>query len=82
MSPAPQLQPLLVLLTKRREIIADHAWRDRDADAHLAALKEVSEAIASEHRRLRPELPPRLAHYLQQCSYDKAAAWITDGIES
>lgn len=82
-SPTPDavLRPLLDLLTKRRGVIADHAWRDRDADSHLAALREVSEAIAAEHLRLRPQLPPRLAHYLQQCSYDKAAAWITSGTE-
>jgi hypothetical protein len=70
---------LLSLLEKRRTVIADHAARDRDASAHLAALQEVSEALMAEHQRLRPQLPPRLQHYLSQCSYDKATAWILSG---
>lgn len=64
------------LLQKRREIIADYEWRDRDAGAHLDALREVSEAITAAHARLRAGLPPRLQHFLTQCSYDKALAWI------
>ena len=79
MSPDPALLPLKNLLDQRRAIIADHAWRDRDAPAHLAALQAISEALTAEHHRLRPTLPPRLQHYLTQCSYDKAATWITLG---
>lgn len=79
MPPDPSLLPLLSLLQQRRAVIGDHAWRDHDAAAHLAALQQVSEAIAAEHQRLRPGLPPRLQHYLTQCSYDKAAAWIQSG---
>jgi hypothetical protein len=29
------------LLRERRRVIADHDWRDRDADGHLTALREV-----------------------------------------
>ena len=79
MSADPHLASLLSLLEKRRAVIADHVWRDRDAAAHLTALQEVSEALVAEHQRLRPQLPPRLQHYLTQCSYDKAAAWIASG---
>ncbi len=79
MSPDPAFLPLLELLRQRRAVIADHAWRDRDAGAHLTALKEVSEALVAEHQKLRPQLPGRLQHYLTQCSYDKAAAWIESG---
>ena len=79
MSSNPQFAALLSLLEKRRAVIADHAWRDRDSAAHLAALQEVSGALVAEHQRLRPQLPPRLQHYLTQCSYDKAAAWIASG---
>ncbi len=73
------LLPLLELLDRRRAVIADHAWRDRDAPAHLAALQEVSEAIVATHQDHGRTLPPRLQHYLTQCSYDKAAAWIRSG---
>lgn len=79
MSTDPSFTPLLALLEKRRAVIADHAWRDRDAAAHLAALQQVSGSLIAEHQRLRPQLPPRLQHYLTQCSYDKAAAWIVSG---
>ena len=79
MSPDPLFTNLLSMLQKRRAVIADHAWRDRDASSHLTALQQVSEALMAEHQRLRPQLPPRLQHYLTQCSYDKAAAWIESG---
>jgi hypothetical protein len=73
------LLPLLELLDKRRAVIADHAWRDRDAASHLSALQKVSEAIMAAHLEMGRTLPPRLQHYLTQCSYDKAAAWIRSG---
>ena len=75
---SPDYQTLLDLLENRRTTIADHAWRDRDGAAHLAALQAVSEAIEAEHARLRPQLHPRLAHFLGQCSYDKAADYLRD----
>lgn len=82
MSPRALFAPLLALLQKRRAVIADYEWRDRDAAAHLTALQEASEAITAEHLRLQGQLPPRLQHYLTQCSYDKAASWIgSDGQE-
>lgn len=76
MSVDVQYAELEFLLIKRRGIIADHSWRDRDAEGHLDALRGVSETITAEHARLRAGLPPRLQHYLTQCSYDKALAWI------
>lgn len=79
MSLNPLFNPLLLLLENRRAVIADHAWRDRDAANHLAALQQISEALMAEHQRMRPQLPARLQHYLTQCSYDKAAAWIQSG---
>jgi len=79
MAADPTYLPLLDLLQHRSAVIADHAWRDRDAEAHLAALREVSEALVAEHQRLGTTLPPRLKHYLTQCSYAKAAAWIESG---
>lgn len=64
------------LLQRRLEIIADHAFRDRDPAAHLEALKAVSEALSAEHQRLRPELPARLNHFLTQASFSKALEYL------
>ncbi len=83
MTPDPALLPLLTLLEKRRALIADHAWRDRAPDEHLDGLRQVSEAITAWlPAHPAAAIPPRLRHYLTQCSYDKAAAWIRDGGES
>jgi hypothetical protein len=73
------LQQLAALLRRRVEIIADHAWRDTDSDAHLEALKSVSIEIGAIHRALSGRLPGRLEHFLGQCSFDKALAYIEDG---
>lgn len=65
---------LFQLLRRRVEIIADHAWRDRDAVGHLAALQSVSEAIstwAAEHGK---EVDAKMRHYLANASYQKALA--------
>lgn len=70
------LDTLAELLQKRLTVIADSELRAKDPEAHLAALREVSEAIEAEHRRLRPQLDGRLRHFLQQASYQKALEWI------
>ena len=64
------------LLQRRLVLIADHAFRDRDAAAHLAALENVSEEIVAEHQRLRAQLPPRLNHFLTQASFSKALEYL------
>lgn len=74
--PTPALESLRALLQERVNIIADHAFRDRDAAAHLAALQRVSMAIENEHERLKASLPARLNHFLTQASYQKALAFI------
>lgn len=66
------LAELETSLRDRRRVIADHEWRDRDAAGHLAALKEVSEKIAELSGRLGAGAPPRLRHFLDNCSFDKA----------
>lgn len=68
--------PLRTLLQRRLDLIADHAFRDRDAAAHLEALKNVSEEIMAEHARLRPQLPARLNHFLTQASFSKALEYL------
>ncbi|MDB6077999.1 MAG: hypothetical protein JWO82_1746 [Akkermansiaceae bacterium] len=65
-------EDLAALLVRRREIIADHPFRDRDTIGHLEALKGISEEIAAWQESHRAELPPRLDHFLTNCSFDKA----------
>ncbi len=70
------LAELEVALRERRRVIADHAWRDRDPEDHLAALRSVSERIGDVAQRLGSAAPPRLRHFLDNCSYDKALALV------
>jgi hypothetical protein len=72
----PDLAHLRSLLQRRIDLIADHEFRDRDAAAHLEALKKVSEEIMAEHERLRAGLPPRLNHFLTQASFSKALEYL------
>lgn len=65
---------LAAALRQRLDIIADHAWRDRDPAGHLEALKKVSLELAEMRTYLPPGAPPKLNHYLLQCSYAKALA--------
>ncbi len=64
------------LLVRRREVIADHGWRDRDAAGHLEALKEVSERIMAWTAENRAAVDPQLRHFLVNCSFDKALAHV------
>lgn len=66
------LAELEAALHERRRVIADHGWRDRDAEGHLAALREASEKLSALSARIGAEAPPRLRHFLDNCSYDKA----------
>lgn len=70
------LASLRALLQRRIDLIADHAFRDRDAAAHLEALKTVSEEISAEHQKHRTALPPRLNHFLTQASFSKALEYL------
>jgi hypothetical protein len=70
------MDTLRALLQQRLDLIADHAFRDRDPAAHLEALKQVSEAISAEHLKHRATIPPRLNHYLTQASFSKALDWL------
>lgn len=67
-------QDLIQLLRRRESVIADHAWRDRDATAHLDALKQVSEEISAWSEAHAQECDARLRHYLTNCSFAKALA--------
>ena len=65
---------LIQLLRRRESVIADHAWRDRDAAGHLDALKSVSEEISSWAAANGAAADARLRHYLANASFAKALA--------
>ena len=65
---------LIQLLRRREAIIADHAWRDRDAAGHLEALQQVSEEISAWPATHPGPLDPRLRHFLTNASFAKALA--------
>jgi hypothetical protein len=71
---------LIGLLCRREQIIADHAWRDRDAFGHLDALRQVSESIDAWSAAHAGELDPRLRHFLSQASFSKALAHLEGGV--
>jgi hypothetical protein len=63
---------LIDLLRRRVTLIADHAWRDRDAAGHLEALQHVSEEITAWTLAHRIHLDAQLRHFLANASYQKA----------
>jgi len=67
-------EPLIQLLRRREEVIADHGWRDRDPAGHLEALKNVSEAISAWAGEHHARIDARLRHYLANASFAKALA--------
>ncbi|MEO5913361.1 MAG: hypothetical protein ABIS50_03950 [Luteolibacter sp.] len=68
------ISELIDLLRRRVAIIADHAWRDRDAAGHLDGLKAVSEEISAWTAAHRTEVDAQMRHYLGNASYQKALA--------
>jgi len=66
---------LAAALRERLAIIRDQESR-RDAQAHLARLQAVSEKIDRLQAALPQPIDPRLAHYLQRRSYDKALEFL------
>ena len=64
---------LAAALRERLSIIADTESR-RDPDKHMDRLKRVSEKIDALQAALPPSINPRLKHYLEQRSYEKALA--------
>lgn len=67
---------LIDLLRRRVAIIADHAWRDRDAVGHLEALKTVSEEISAWTAAHRTEVDAQMRHFLANASYQKALSYL------
>jgi hypothetical protein len=67
------LLDLTQALRERLAIIQDEESR-RDEAKHVARLRAVSEKIDKLQAALPQPVDPRLAHYLQRKSYDKALA--------
>jgi hypothetical protein len=62
-------------LRERLKIISDEASR-RDPDQHVTRLREISERIETLAAALPRPIPPRLAHFLDRHSYDKALEFL------
>jgi len=62
---------LIAALRERLAIIHDSESR-RNASAHMDRLRVISEKIDKLQAALPQPVDPRLAHYLQRRSYDKA----------
>jgi hypothetical protein len=69
------LVDLTQALRERLAIIQDEESR-RDEPAHIARLRAVSEKIDHLQATLPQPVDPRLAHYLQRRSYDKALEFL------
>ena len=62
-------------LRERLAIIHDEESR-RDEEQHMARLRVISEKIDKLAAALSRPIDPRLAHYLQRRSYDKALEFL------
>lgn len=68
---------LAAALRERLSIIADEESR-REPEKHMDRLKMVSEKIEALGAALPPSIDPRLKHYLERRSYEKALEWIEE----
>jgi hypothetical protein len=68
-------------LRDRLAVIRDEQSR-RDQAKHIDRLKAISEQIDDLQTRLPEPVDPRLAHYLQRKSYDKALEFLEEMITS
>lgn len=76
MRPATPYEELAAALRERLAVIADREAYRRDATAHMERLKAASERIVALRARLPEPVDPRLTHFLERCSFDKALAFI------
>ncbi len=70
-----QQTELAEALRERLKIISDQESR-RDLDQHVKRLREISERIETLAAALPQPMPPRLAHFLERRSYDKALEFL------
>ena len=64
-------------LRERLKIISDEESR-RDLEQHVKRLREISDRIETLAASLPQPIPPRLAHFLDRRSYDKALEFLED----
>jgi len=64
-------------LRERLAVIRDEESR-RDEVKHIDRLRAVSEKIEKLQAKLPQPIDPRLAHYLQRRSYDKALEFLEE----
>jgi hypothetical protein len=69
-TPTPE-QQLAGALRERLAIISDQESR-REPDRHMERLKTISDRIERLAASLPKPIDPRLAHFLERRSYDKA----------
>ena len=69
------LSDLAAALRERLHIISDEESR-RDVPKHMTRLQAISERIESLQNALPARANPRLKHFLENRSYDKALEWI------
>ena len=62
-------------LRERLKIISDEKSR-RDPEQHVKRLREISDRIETLAATLPQPIPPRLAHFLDRRSYDKALEFL------
>jgi hypothetical protein len=65
-------------LRERLKIISDEKSR-RNPEQHLKRLRDISERIEILVAALPQPIPPRLAHFLDRRSYDKALEFLCSG---
>jgi hypothetical protein len=64
-------------LRERLKIISDEESR-RDPEQHVKRLREISDRIETLVATLPQPILPRLAHFLDRRSYDKALQFLED----
>ena len=64
-------------LRERLKIMSDEESR-RDPEQHVKRLREISDRIETLAAALPQPIPPRLAHFLDRRSYDKALEFLED----
>jgi hypothetical protein len=69
------LADLAQALRERLAVVRDEQSR-RDEVKHIARLRAVSEKIDRLQESLAPSTDPRLKHYLERKSYDKALEFL------
>jgi hypothetical protein len=67
-------------LKARLAVVSDHALRDRDPAAHLAALKAAAGRVDELVAQLPRNIDPMLRHYLDRQSYLKAVAFLEESL--